>query len=54
MAIACGPPWTHSPSPVMPASVSTLTHRCMQWPVVAAVLTDVIFMVSPPRSSPRL
>ena len=45
MAIAWWPPWTHSPSPVIPASVSTRTHRCMQWPVVAAVLTDVIFNV---------
>ena len=31
------------PTPLIPASVSIRTHKCMQWPLVAAVLTDVIF-----------
>ncbi len=44
MAIASCSPWTHSPMPVTPASVSTFTQRDMQWPFVAAVLTDVIFI----------
>ena len=54
MAIAWWPPWTHSPRPVIPASVSILTHRCMQWPLVAAVLTDVIFnwLPSEPTRTP--
>ena len=43
-AIAAWPPCTHSPSPVIPASVSIRTQMCMQWPAVAAVFTVVIFM----------
>ena len=44
MAMASCSPWTHSPRPVTPASVSTLTQTCMQWPTVAAVLIEVIFI----------